>query len=469
MTMQHHRIFGLLVVVASVFPSHAATAVDLSEQAALTLEQAVELALERNPQALMARERIEAFRGKYREVRAEALPFLRLNGSAMRWRDPAFLNSPSFDKIPAEFRNALQVAPANLFDYNLSISQPLYTSGKVGTALKLASLESEGVGVDRDRTEQEIRLRVVRAFYDLLLAQGRLEVAKDAVRARETSLEIVRGRFAAGVATEVDVLRSQVSLANAQPELIRAENGVRQSRAVLNNLLVRPLDFPTEAVGRLAFNPPTPRSLEEVIRHAFQYRPELLRARINERQAEGQEKLANAENRLRLDFNGQYGVNARLPSDLVNREFTRFMFTLNVGLPLFDGGRRSGLLRQAVANRKIAELTRTETENAVRLEAQTALDELARAEKTVEAARLNVKEAERVLDMMQNNYKHGAATTLDVIQAETARAQARWTLLQGLYDHTMARMQLRWVMGQDPVQEFANDAAAGEERRERGY
>ena len=444
-------------------------AAEAPEQPALTLEQAAALALERHPQVLIARERIDAFKGKYKEVRAEALPFLRLIGSAMRWRDPSFLNSPSFDKIPPEFRDALQVAPANLFDYNLSISQPLYTSGKVGTALKLANMESEGVGVDRDRAEQEIRLRVVRAFYDLLLSQGRLDVAKETVREREKSLEIVRARFAGGVATEVDALRSQVSLANAQPELIRAESGVRQARTVLNNLLVRPLDFPTEAVGRLTFHPPPPQALEEVIRRAYQYRPELVRARINEREAEDQKKLANAENRLRLDFDGQYGVSARLPSDLANHEFTRFMFTVSVGLPLFDGGKRSGLFRQAVANRKMAELTRIDTENSVRLEAQTALDELARAEKTVEAARLNIKEAERVLSMMQNNYRYGAATTLDVLQAETALALARWTLLQGLYDHTMARGQLRWVMGIDPVEEFKNDAAAGEELDQHGF
>jgi len=429
----------------------------------------VALALERNPQVLIARERIDGFKGKYKEVRADALPFLKLNGSAMRWRDPSFLNSPSFDKIPPEFRDALQVAPANLFDYNMSISQPLYTSGKVGTALRLASLESEGVGVDRDRVEQGTRMSVVRGFYGLLLAQGRLDVARETVREREKSLEIVRARFAGGVATEVDVLRSQVSLANVRPDLIRAENGVRQARLVLNNLLVRPLDFPTEAVGKLVFKPPAQQSREEVVRLAYQFRPELVRARLNEREADDQKKLANAENRLRLDFNGQYGVNARLPSDLVDHQFSRFMFTVSVGLPLFDGGRRSGLVQQAVANHKVAELTRIDTENSVRLEAQTALDELSRAEKTVEAARLNVTEAQRVLAMMQNNYKYGAATTLDVLQAETALSVARWTFLEGLYDHTMARAQLRWVMGQDPVDEFKDDVAEKEEFAPHGH
>ena len=225
------------------------------EPAAITLEQAVAIALERNQQVLIAQAKGDALKGRYREVRAQALPELKLNGAALRWRDPSFLNASSFDKIPADFRDALQVTPANLFDYNMSVSQPIYTSGKVGTALKLASLESEGVGVDRARVEQDVRLRVIRAFYDLILAERLLQVAQAAVEQRRQHLTMAQTRYAGGVATEVDVLRSKVSLANAQPELIRAGNSVRRARSVLNNLLVRPVDYPTEAVGDLTFNP----------------------------------------------------------------------------------------------------------------------------------------------------------------------------------------------------------------------
>ena len=432
------------------------------EPAAITLEQAVAIALERNQQVLIAQAKGDSLKGRYREVRAQALPELKLNGAALRWRDPSFLNASSFDKIPIEFREGLTPVGANLFDYNMSVSQPIYTSGKVGTALKLASLESEGVGVDRARTEQDVRLKVIRAFYDLILAGRLLLVAQAAVEQRRQHLTMAQTRYAGGVATEVDVLRSKVSLANAQPELIRAGNSVRHARSVLNNLLVRPVDYPTEAVGDLTFNPQPKMDAQQVLRHAVERRPELQRLRINELEADSLKKLANAENRFRVDFNGQYGFSARQPANLGNHDFTRWMFSLNLTLPLFDGGRRSGLFQQAVAARKVAELTRSEEENSVRLEAQTALDELDRAEQTVEAARLNVSEAERVLTMMQDNYKFGAATTLDVTDAQAALVQARWNLLQGLHDHTLARAQLRWVMGLDPVEEFKAEAKPGE-------
>jgi outer membrane protein len=261
----------------------------------------------------------------------------------------------------------------------------------------------------------------------------------------------------------VGVLRSQVSLANAQPELIRAENAIRHARSVLNNLLVRPVDFPTRANGQLTFIPWTQPDLQTIVREAMTNRPELQRLKINEQEADMALRLAHAENGLRLDFNAAYGVQARDPSNLTNRDFTRWNFQFNFTFPVFDGGKRSGLVEQALAQQRITRLTRTAQEDIVRLEAQTALDDLERAAKTIEAARLNVQQAERVLEMMQNNYKYGAATTLDVLDSQLALILARLTLLQGLYDHTLARAQLRFVMGQDPVEpQEATDAKSSQ-------
>ena len=52
--------------------------------------------------------------------------------------------------------------------------------------------------------------------------------------------------------------------------------------------------------------------------------------------------------------------------------------------------------------------------------------------------------------MMQNNYKYGAATTLDIVDAQTALSVARTNLLRGLHDYSVARANLRWTMGQTP-------------------
>jgi outer membrane protein TolC len=61
--------------------------------------------------------------------------------------------------------------------------------------------------------------------------------------------------------------------------------------------------------------------------------------------------------------------------------------------------------------------------------------------------------------MTQANYQHGAATTLDVIDAQAALTQAESNRLQGLFDHAMARALLRYVMAQDPLEPPAGGGA----------
>jgi outer membrane protein len=123
---------------------------------------------------------------------------------------------------------------------------------------------------------------------------------------------------------------------------------------------------------------------------------------------------------------------------------------VNFTLPVFDGFRRSAMVYQATAQERTVRLEREKASQQVRLALQQALDELAAAGETVTAARANVAQAEKVLAMTQNNYKYGAATTLDVVDAQTALSTARTNLLRGLHDYSVARATLRWVTGMTP-------------------
>jgi outer membrane protein len=416
----------------------------------VTLAEAVRIAIERHPDVARARAAADALKGKIREVRAQALPDVSINGMFMRLRDPSLLNASGIDKFPPELRDALVPTGVNLFDYRVTVKQPLYTAGKVGTALKLASVEAEGALTDIDRTEQDVALETVRAFYGVLWARQYERQVAETQRQKQQHADMARTRFQNGVATEVDVLRLEVAVANGQPDLARAQNAVRQSRALLNYYLGRPIDAPTEVSG--AFNDKAweEPDLEALTAEAMRQRPELVRLRIAERSAAVQLKLARAENRMRADFAADYGIMSRLPSNLVNSKFTRWDFSINFTLPVFDGFKRSGMIYQAVAAQRSTRLEREKAEQQVRLALQQGLDEIAAARETVLAARANLQQAEKVLEMTENNYKYGAATPLDILDSQTAVSVARTNLLRGLYDQSLARAGLRWAMGSKP-------------------
>ena len=87
----------IVLIGVLMIPAAAQTA---AEKEAVTLEEAVRIALERHPDVGQAQASAEALKGKIREVRAQAFPEVTLNAGASRWRDPSFLNASGFDSFP---------------------------------------------------------------------------------------------------------------------------------------------------------------------------------------------------------------------------------------------------------------------------------------------------------------------------------------------------------------------------------
>jgi outer membrane protein TolC len=420
------------------------------EAGMVTLPEAVKLALARHPDVAKAQAGSDVLKGKIREVRAQALPDIAIHGGGLRMRDPAFLNSSSLDKFPRELIDALDPVGSNIFLYNIALKQPLYTAGKVGTALRLASIEAEGSLADIDRAGQDLALSVVKAYYALLWAERYRDNVLETQNQRKQHAGMARTRYQNGVATQVDVLRSEVAVANGQPDVVRAENAIRQARALLNYYLVRPMDFPTKAAGSLDEQPWDEWDVDALAKESHRVRPELARLRIAERSAGAMLDLAKAESRFRADLSTEYGIMSRLPKNLFNAQFLRWSVGVNFTLPVFDGFRRSGMVYQATASQRAARLEREKVEQQVRLSIQQALDELKAAQETIAAARTNIAQADKVLEMTQANYKYGAATTLDIVDAQTALSMARTNLLRGLHDGSVARANLRWAIGRTP-------------------
>jgi HAE1 family hydrophobic/amphiphilic exporter-1 len=121
-------------------------------------------------------------------------------------------------------------------------------------------------------------------------------------------------------------------------------------------------------------------------------------------------------------------------------------------VPVFDGSRAAGRVAQARAQHGTAVQDRAALENQIRLEVQAAYDDLRLAERTFEAAGLNVAQARRALEMTEANYQFGAATPLDVVDAQAALNQAESIRNEAQYSHADARARLRYVVGRDPLE-----------------
>jgi HAE1 family hydrophobic/amphiphilic exporter-1 len=441
---------------------HAATAALLSCLAAaagaepLTRAQAVARALEVNPEVQRSIQEVARYEGRAREATADALPELTTYANALRYRDPSLLNSSSFDAFPPELRQSLRPVGANLFDASAQLRQTLW-SFKLGGAIRAARL-STTLGQEQLRvSRQAVALEAVRAYNEYLLARERVRVEENSVRQKEEHVAMARNRRAAGVATDLDVLRSQVDLENTRTQLLRLRGQSGLALARLNAVMLRPIDAPVEPLDSLAYEP-FEVSLEEVIREASLNRPELRGAVVSERIYGELVGVARGETLPRLDLNVAWGWSVRQPTNFLARDYAKWNAAVSLTWPVFDGRRSSGRVAQARAEHGKAAQDRIALENQIRLEAKEAVDRLTVAGSVLASADLNVAQARKALDMTQANYRAGAATTLDVLDAQSSLTLAESLRITALYEHANARATVRYVMARDPLDGSAEGA-----------
>jgi outer membrane protein TolC len=414
-------VFALLGLV---FPVHA------EAQTPLTLEQAVEIALEKNPIRRAALAEARAAGAGIGEARADLLPQVDFRESFTRSNDPVYvfgtkLRQRRFTQADFDLSRLNSPTPINDFSTRFTATWSVFDSRESWFRLARAERLHEASERQLERTEQELVFRVVDSYFGLLLAFKQQQVAEEAVRTAEANLERSRARLEAGVVVESDVLSAQVFLATREQELIQARSAVGVARVRLNHELgvaAESVFAPGEVLAEREL--PLP-SLEELESQALEQRPDLQGVKLQE--AAQQKSVAMAKAAFGPRVNLIAAWQADNPAFLGNGG-SHWLGAVEVEVDLFQGGaKRSRLARERAAEERMVALRALAT-SAVQLEVRRAYYELEAARKQVEVARTAVTQANESLRIIQNRYESGLATITDLLRAEedTHRTQSRY-------------------------------------------
>jgi outer membrane protein TolC len=423
----------------------------------LSRREAVARALERNPTVRRSLADRDGLRGRAKQAKADALPEVSVYGTFLRYQDPGFLNSPNIDSFPPELLQAFRPIASNLWDGNASVRQTLWSFG-LGKAIRAAGY-AEHLGEENVRSaRQDVALRAIFAYNAHLLALEQVKVAEKVVRQKEKQLEMARNRRGAGVATDLEVLRFEVDLANVRTTLLRLSGAADLARGDLNAVMVEPTDKPIEPTDSLDFVE-TAADQQQVVREAVSSRPEVKAVSWNEKIYDEVIGIYKADMRPRLDLSGAFGWSVRQTPSFFEPNYRKWSLSVTLKVPVFDGWRTAGKVAQARAERARVGQDRVALETQIDLEAKQAVDRLRVAASVLHATELNATQARKALEMTEANYRLGAATPLDVIDTQAAFTQAEWGRIEALHAHANARAGLRYVMGQDPLEENARPQA----------
>ena len=414
------------------------------ERLTLTLDKSVRIALTQNPYHLATEERIEAAYSKLREAASGFLPSLNAQGQHTLDEKVMELEFPSF--IPGQRPQRVEVDFTRDYQFSMSLSLPLYTSGRLTSGFKQAKYNLESTKEAARQSKHLTVFNTKRAFFGYLLAKEFVSVADDAVRVAEENLANVKNMYEVGMASRMDLLRSEVRLTNMQPEVITAKNNLRISELNLKTVLGLDLSQAVEIDGSLNYEPFEP-DLKECIATAMGNRPEVKQLDFQRKMAGETLKLSRAGYLPTLALSGSYSFWADKLNFQKDTWSSFYSINLVLNVPVFNGFRESAQVAQSRAVLREIELNQKALEDAVEFEVTQAVLLLNEAKETLLSQEKNIEQAKESLRITQLNFSEGMATTLDVISAEAAYNQSRVNYSQALYNYVLAVAELDRAMG----------------------
>ncbi|MBI3427174.1 MAG: TolC family protein [Acidobacteria bacterium] len=400
----------------------------------LTLPLAVEIALQSNPLVRATSAGREIASAQTAEARAGRWPSVQISETLTAGNNPVFVFGSLLEQ--GRFRqsnfdlNALN-NPSTLANSRFSISAklPLFDQWQTATHVKQSQLREQQADAQGAQVQQQIRFEVLRAYYSILLAQAKKEVADEAVKLAEADVKRSRDRVEVGTSVVSDLLAAEVQLADFQQQQIQAEGEIITAQATLNTALGLPLSTPQTIAGQLVERNFDLAPTEELTQTALQQRPDLQRALLAKRTSEVQLKGARNEFLPRADVFTSVGASR---NNFVSGSGD-YLVGASVTFNLFDAG-RNARIKQAQAADRLATSEQEHLANQIRLEVVRSYQQYIAARARLQVAERVISHATEALRIVQDRYNEGLTTITEVLRAETALVRAQTNVLATRYE-----------------------------------
>jgi len=414
----------------------------------LSLADAVDIALRRNPLTRVTRAGRELSNAELSEAQSDRLPSLTATGNFTRSNNPVFVFGSLLEQGefgPSNFAiNSLNHPDAlNNFRSSLTLRFPVFDQRATKTRIATARIRQQQADHQTNLVEQRIRFEVIKTYYGVLLAQAKLKVAEDAVKTADADVKRARDLVESGVAVLSDLLAARVQLSQFRQEEIQLSGELVTAVAALNVALGLPIETPQQPSDELVDRRFTVDAVNVLSSGALESRPDYQRAVLSSREAAERLSAARGERLPRVDA----FVSAGVSSEHLTSGSGDYAAGASVSFNLFDAGRNSRI-EQAKAAQSIAYAEQEQLANQIRFEIVRAYQQYVTARERLEAVAEVSAQASETLRIVQDRYHVGITTITELLRAETALVRARSDVLAARYDQYLSYANVLLSTGQ---------------------
>lgn len=332
------------------------------------------------------------------------------------------------------------------YDATLSLTQPLWRSGAIAAGVRYADIYAASVDEEIREEIQGVVAQVASDYLAVLLSKEMVDVYTESVAVAERMLDTARTKRKAGTASDYEVLRAEVEVASSKASLIKEQNAMRTAGIRLLQGMGVDQASRIQIVGALKYSPET-NDVDAVVITALMNRPDLLRAQADVAMAQESLKLVKSEYGFSVDLFAKGSYKNPDPNDGDDSWGHDASAGVNVAIDIFDGFERRGKLRQAESRLRQARAELHEAEEAARVEVVRALLDVRNADELYLSQSKNIDLSREALRMLENGFKVGRNTQIEVLDAHSALIEAMGQYYNAIYSHCIARISVLKAAG----------------------
>jgi len=309
----------------------------------------------------------------------------------------------------------------------LAYERDLLTQPSEEIALKRAEHSLQSARLNFDRQRLQLEGQVIDDYYDLVQSVRELEIEEQRLAQSRANLELAQRKFEVGLIAEVEALRLQVEMLQAEATYDQAQTDIELRRDLLRETLGldvwEPITIDTDVQYEIH-----PIDAQRALEIGLARRTDMKRAEIFEEINE----LNLAEARRRNGINATFGANVSMQgrgseisavSD--NFERNRWGVDLQISLPLIDSGQRQASISQARIALEQSRLGREQQRRLIIQQVRDATRRVHEAERQIDLRQAALEFAQRTYDVEQSRFELGLADSQQLLQAQGNLTQAR--------------------------------------------
>jgi len=418
-----------------------------------TLDESITIALEKSLSVQSAMEEIKVKEFEELSTKADFYPKLSTSYTYTRL-DNDTVNDAQYTMYPynpltgSHLAQSVSPLDTNSYQFNITAMQPLFTGWRLTLTRDLAALGIDIAKIQKETVIQDLVLNVKEAYFGILKAEKLAKVARQTVELFEAQLRVSQAFYDEGITAKNDLLQTEVQMAQARQDLIKAANGVELAKSLFNKLLRRELNQELEIKDILDYYPIN-LLLNQCMLKAEQNRPEIQEVSLNVMYAEKAVGLSKSDYYPSVTLIGNY----QRETDDIFLDFgsgedpDNWTITLQGEWTFWEWGKKRHDVAAARAKLAKASYILQEIKDNIQLEVKEAYLSLREAEKNIQVAKTAVVQAEENFRMNEERYKQQVATSTDVLDALTLLTQARTNYFNALSEHNIAWARLERAMG----------------------